>query len=91
MDRRRWSASTSVPEGTTVGYGRTWTLPRDTRIGLVPVGYADGYPRHLSNRAFVLIHGRHAPVVGRVSMDLMTVDLGEHPAGGLGDEVVAAR
>lgn len=78
----------AVRAGTAVGYGQTWTSPRDTRIGLVPVGYADGYLRALSNRASVIVHGQAAPVVGRVSMDLLTIDLGDVPAARVGDDVV---
>jgi len=74
-------------KGTCVGYAQTWTAPRDTRIGLVSVGYADGYPRCFSNRASVLVHGRRAPVAGRISMDLTTIDLGDHPSACVGDEV----
>ena len=77
-----------VRKGTGVGYGQTWTAPRDTRIGLVPVGYADGYARAFSNKAVVMLNGRPAPVVGRVSMDSITIDLGAHPGAALGDEVV---
>lgn len=76
-----------VRKGTGVGYGQTWAASRDTRIGLVPVGYADGYARSFSNRAVVMLGGRAAPVVGRVSMDSITLDLSDHPAAGLGDEV----
>jgi alanine racemase len=76
-----------VRKGTGVGYGQTWQSPRDTRIGLVPVGYADGYPRCYSNRASMLVAGRPAPVVGRVSMDLTTIDLGEIPQAQVGDEI----
>ena len=60
---------------------------RDTRIGLIPIGYADGYWRSFSNRAMVIIGGKPVPVVGRVSMDLMTIDLGDVPQATLGDEV----
>jgi alanine racemase len=76
-----------VKKGTCVGYAQTWRAERDTRVGLVPVGYADGYPRCYSNRASVLVHGRPAPVVGRISMDLTTIDLGSIPSAGVGDEV----
>ena len=76
-----------VRRGTWVGYAQTWTAERDTRVGLVPVGYADGYPRCHSNRAVVLVHGRPAPVIGRVSMDLTTIDLGDIPQAAVGDEV----
>jgi alanine racemase len=61
-------------------------------VGLIPIGYGDGYPRQLSNRAVVGVRGRHAPVVGRVSMDQLTVDLTDIPGAGVGDpaELVAA-
>ena len=75
-----------VRKGCGVGYGQTWQAPRDTRIGLVPVGYADGYLRSFSNRAMMMVHGKAAPVVGRVSMDLTTIDLSNIPAT-VGDEV----
>jgi alanine racemase len=75
-----------VPAGTTVGYGQTHTTAARTRIGLVPVGYADGYLRQFSNNAKVLVNGKLAPVVGRVSMDLTTIDLTDIPAA-VGDEV----
>ncbi len=68
-----------VAEGTAVGYGSTWRAARDTRIAVLPIGYHDGYPVALSNRAEVLIRGRRAPVVGRVSMDYVTVDVGGVP------------
>lgn len=77
----------SVRKGTGVGYGQTWLAPRDTRIALLPVGYADGYPRSLSNNAIVLIEGKAAPVVGRVSMDMLTIDVGEIPSAQVGDDV----
>lgn len=76
-----------VPANTPVGYGQTWTTPRDTRIGLVPVGYADGYMRAFSNRAMMMVNERPCPVVGRVSMDLVTIDLGQRGHDTLGDEV----
>ena len=66
----------SVPAGTPVGYGHTWTTPRPTRLGLIPVGYADGLPRLASHRAQVWVHGARRPVVGRISMDMAVVDLG---------------
>jgi alanine racemase len=77
----------TVAQGTSVGYAQTWTAPRDARIGLAPVGYADGYLRCFSNRAVVMVAGRPAPVVGRVSMDLMTIDLSGHPHVTVADEV----
>jgi alanine racemase len=71
-----------------VGYGRIWRAARGTRVGLVPVGYADGYARVLSGRADVLVGGRRVPVVGAVSMDQITVDLGPGARDAVGDEVV---
>ena len=62
--------------GHQVGYGSTHTTSRTTVLATLPVGYADGYSRHLSNRASVLIAGRRCPVVGRVCMDQIVVDLG---------------
>ena len=84
-----------VPAGTSVGYGRDWTAPRATRIGLVPCGYADGYPRALGNRSVVRIASPEqatpdafCPVVGRVSMDYLTIDLANAPWAAAGEEVV---
>ncbi|MBL7521915.1 alanine racemase, partial [Frankia sp. CNm7] len=70
----------TVPAGTPVGYGHTWTSPRATRLGLVPVGYADGLPRGAGERALVQVAGVRRPVVGRISMDMTVVDLGPDPA-----------
>ncbi|MDQ3707169.1 MAG: alanine racemase [Chloroflexota bacterium] len=75
-------------EGATVGYGRTWTAKTPALIGLVTVGYADGYRRVLSGRAEVLVRGRRVPVVGRVSMDQIGLDLTGVPEAREGDEVV---
>jgi alanine racemase len=71
-----------------VGYGRRWRAARGSWIGVVPVGYADGYPRAYANAAEVLVGGRRVPVVGMVSMDQLTVDLGPEATDGVGDEVV---
>ncbi len=65
-----------VRAGRSVSYDRTWSATRDTRVVTLPVGYGDGYPRRLSNRAEVLIRGRRRPVVGRVTMDAIMADLG---------------
>lgn len=64
-----------VPTGTEVGYARTWTAGQDSRIATLPVGYADGWPRSLSPGSSVLISGRRAPLVGRVSSDALAVDV----------------
>lgn len=76
-----------VEPGNPVSYGATWRPERRTRIVTVPVGYGDGYPRALSNRAEVLISGKRYPVVGRVCMDQLMVDIGWDSAYN-GDEVV---
>jgi alanine racemase len=65
-----------VSAGETVGYGRSWAAPRDTHVAVLPIGYGDGYRRGLSNRAEVLIGGRRLPVVGTISMDNVTVEVG---------------
>ena len=77
-----------VPEGSYVGYGITARVSRESVLGVVPAGYADGWPRSLSNRGRVLVRGEWASVVGRVSMDQFTVDLTDVPGASLGDEVV---
>jgi alanine racemase len=69
-----------LKRGEPVGYGATWTSERDTRIGVVSIGYGDGYPRHAPSGTPVLVEGRRVPLVGRVSMDMITVDLGDLPA-----------
>jgi alanine racemase len=76
------------PAGTSIGYGRTFVTKRNSLIATLPVGYADGYRRLLSNRAHVLVRGKRAPVVGRVSMDLTTVDVTDIRNVQQGDEVV---
>jgi alanine racemase len=77
-----------VAAGTTLGYGRTFAAGRPTRVASLAIGYDDGLPRLLSNRGHVLVRGRRAPVVGRISMDLTTVDVTDIPGADLGDEVV---
>ena len=87
-----WKARvTSVLEiepGTKAGYGGTFTAPRRTRLALLPVGYADGLNRLLSNKGWVLVRGHRAPIAGRVSMDQTMVDVTEIPGVAAGDEVV---
>ncbi len=77
-----------LPAGHAIGYGTTFWTTRPSRIATLPVGYADGYDRLLSNRGEVLARGRRAPVVGRVSMDLVTIDVTDIAGARLGDEVV---
>mgnify|MGYP006276427303 CR=1 FL=1 len=78
----------TLPKGETVSYGRTWTAPRDSRIALIPCGYADGIPRLASNRGEVLIRGQRAPIRGRVCMDQFMVDVTDIPGAAAGDEAV---
>ena len=77
-----------LPAGHPIGYGKTFYTTRPSRIATLPVGYADGYDRRFSNNADVLIRGRRAPVVGRVSMDLITVDVTDLPDARFGDEAI---
>jgi alanine racemase len=76
-----------LPAGHAIGYGATFRTSRPSRIATLPVGYADGYDRLLSNRGEVVVRGRRAPVVGRVSMDLVTIDVTDIADASLGDEV----
>ncbi len=76
------------PAGTSAGYGQTWRAPVETWVGVLPLGYGDGVRRGLSNNAEVLIRGRRHPLVGTVSMDNITVDLGPETEVEPGDEVV---
>jgi alanine racemase len=78
----------TVPEGTGISYGHDYITTRPSTIATISVGYADGYLRCLTNRAQVLIGGRRAPVVGRVTMDMTMVDVTDLPEVNPGDEVV---
>jgi alanine racemase len=73
--------------GDSVGYGQAWKTSHSMRIGVVPVGYGDGYFRAFSDRAVVLLHGKPMPVIGKISMDAMTIDLSNAPQAVIGDEV----
>lgn len=77
-----------APPGTCVSYGRTYTTDRETFLATLPVGYADGYSRHLSNKSHVLIGGKRRPVVGRICMDQLLVDLGPVCDAAVGDQAV---
>lgn len=79
----RWVAA-----GERIGYGHAWTAARRSRIATVPMGYADGLSRHLSNRGHALVRGRRAPIAGTVSMDLTMIDVTDIPGVALADEVV---
>ena len=79
----RWIAA-----GEAVGYGATWRCPEAMPVGVVAVGYGDGYPRHARNGTPVLLNGHEVPLIGRVSMDMITVDLRSQPEARIGDPVV---
>lgn len=81
-------AINDVPRGESVGYGLTWHAPRDSRVAVIGIGYGDGYPRHAMPGTPVRIGSVTAPLIGRVSMDMITVDVTQYPAVKTGDEVV---
>lgn len=98
--RARVAQVKEVHAGASVGYGGTWTAKQTTRLALLPVGYADGLPRSLSNRGHVLVRGTPCPIVGRISMDQSVVDVGRLPVepgeeivmlGGHGDQSVSVE
>lgn len=78
----------TLEPGREIGYGGTYTTTRPTRVATIPVGYADGYRRNLSGRFYVLIRGKKAPILGRICMDQMMVDVTEIPQAELNDVVV---
>lgn len=86
--KSRVSSLRWIEPGDTVGYCATFRATRRTRLALLPVGYADGLSRMLSSRGAALLHGRRAPIAGRVSMDLTTVDVTDIPGAEIGDEAV---
>jgi alanine racemase len=77
-----------IPAGASVSYGWTWTADAATTVGLVPLGYGDGIPRHASNRACVGWSGGRVPVRGRICMDQFVVELGAGEVAGAGEEVI---
>ncbi|MFW3898809.1 alanine racemase [Pseudomonas putida] len=76
-----------LPAGEPVGYGARFVSPRPTRVGVVAMGYADGYPRHAPTGTPVLVAGKRAQLIGRVSMDMLCIDLTDVPEAGLGSSV----
>lgn len=76
-----------IQKGTTVSYGGTFTAPHDMRVATVPAGYGDGYPRGLSGKGYVLLHGKRAAILGRVCMDQFMVDVTQIPEVRQGDKV----
>jgi alanine racemase len=77
-----------VSKGSHVGYGASWMSPEDKPIGIVPIGYGDGYPQYAQHGTPVLVNGHLCPLAGRVSMDMLTVDLSNQPQAKPGDPVV---
>ena len=86
--KSRLIAINHLMQGDKIGYGATWQCPEDMPVGVVGLGYGDGYPRHAPSGTPVLINGQRVPVVGRISMDLITVDLRDLPDAMVGDEVI---
>ena len=76
-----------VPAGDSVGYGASWVAQRPSRIGTVSCGYADGYPRHAPSGTSVVVRGQRVPLAGRVSMDMLAIDLTDLPEAAIGDAV----
>jgi alanine racemase len=77
-----------LQQGEPVGYGGTWVCPEAMDIGIAAIGYADGYPRHAPSGTPVLVNGRRAGLAGRISMDMLGIDLRGHPEAKVGDPVV---
>lgn len=77
-----------VPAGASVGYGATWRAPRDSRVAVLPCGYADGLPRRASGHAEAAIRGKRVPLVGVISMDIAIADMTDVPEAAVGDAVV---
>ncbi|WP_146096480.1 alanine racemase, partial [Xanthomonas arboricola] len=85
--RSRIISVRELPAGEPVGYGARFVAERPTRVGVVAMGYADGYPQFAPNGTPVLVDGQVCPLIGRVSMDMLTVDLTEHPQADIGSSV----
>lgn len=84
----RLIAVNRIPRGERIGYAATWETPEDMPVGVAAIGYGDGYPRSVPAGTPVLVNGRSVPVIGRVSMDLMTIDLRRQPDARPGDPVL---
>jgi len=85
--KTRLIAIKTLRRGDPVGYGGDWVCPHPTRMGIASIGYGDGYPRSAASGTPVLVSGQTAPLIGRVSMDMITIDLTEHPEARVGDAV----
>jgi len=77
-----------IEEGTSVGYGALWKAARRSRIATIPMGYADGLSRHLTNKGHALVRGKRAPIVGAISMDMSMIDVTDIEGVALRDEAV---
>lgn len=77
----------NIPADTAVSYNRTFVSGKPMRIATVPIGYADGYPRLLSNKGFMLLHGKRAPIIGNICMDQLMLDVSDIPNAAAGDTV----
>lgn len=86
--KSRLIAVKSYPKGYGIGYGHDYICERDMTIGVVSFGYGDGYPRSIRSGAPILVDGRESAIVGRISMDMMTVDLSSYPDASLASEVI---
>jgi alanine racemase len=86
--RTRLIAIKHLQAGDAVGYGGDWVCPHPTRLGVAAIGYGDGYPRQLPSGTPVLVHGQRVPLIGRVSMDMITLDLSECPHAQVGDAAI---
>ena len=75
-------------KGDAIGYGGDWRCPEDMPVGVAAIGYGDGYPRHATSGTPVLVNGKRVPLIGRVSMDMITLDLSTQPRAKVGDPVV---
>ena len=86
--KTRVIALKDLETGQAIGYGGNYKTKRPTRIAVIPVGYGDGFSRHLSNKGRVILRDQYAPIVGNVSMDLVTVDVTDLPDAAIGDEII---
>jgi alanine racemase len=86
--KTRIIALRDIAPGTPVGYNRRWQSNRPTRLAVIPVGYGDGFSRHLSNKGRVILRDHYAPIAGNVSMDLTMIDVTDIPEAAIGDEVL---
>src|SRR5262249_40079821 len=78
----------SVPKGSFIGYNRNFQAPHDMRIAILPIGYYDGYDFRLFNKALVILHQQYAPIIGRISMNVCTIDVTAIPQATIGDTVI---